>query len=561
MPDGTIIQNVPDGTTQADLLQRYQAYHGKPPQDAERGIFNRAAFPTMLGLTPDVIMGGRQVIDAGAQMLTRGLESAANAIAPDSAFAKTMTGERKNVEAINQQALDAYKRNFSPDTTPGADFARGVGQMLLTAPLTAAAPATTLPRIIAQGAGIGAASNALTPVYGDAENFGRQKIGQAAGGALAGGLTAGAFGVAGRAIAPNVSQDVRAMLDANVTPTPGQMLGGAFKTAEEKASSLPIVGDAIRSAQRKGLEEYNVALYNRILAPIGEKYTGPAGQEGLAAVGDKLSAAYEDALARSVPNIVTPAFRQRLDSLTAMVPAAKRPDFADAIQREIYAKVTPGGTLTPSVAKDAESNLGQLVRDYAGSQGDDRILSRAYQQAQSELRKLVAENNPRIAPRLQAIDQGWTNLVQLENAANSTKVARNAGLVTPADQLRGIKKSDYSARDRRFARGEMPNQDFAQAADAVLSNKYPDSGTTGRMLMNSGVLGALGGGAAFEPTVGMPMTIAGLLASAPYLPGGRQAMAALFGPRPASATAAGDLLKGLAPYLGGAVGGLLTLRQ
>jgi hypothetical protein len=166
-------------------------------------------------------------------------------------------------------------------------------------------------------------------------------------------------------------------------------------------------------------------------------------------------------------------------------------------------------------------------------------------QAQANLRALVAQSNPSIAPRIQAINKGWSDLVQLENAANSTKAARAGGLVTPADQLRGIKKSDFSVRDRRFARGEMPNQDFAQAADAVLSNKYPDSGSIGRLIMGGGLLG---GGAAVSPAV-----LGGAsLATLPYLPGGRQAMAALFARRPDAAEPLGGLLKEIAPYLGAA---------
>jgi hypothetical protein len=121
-------------------------------------------------------------------------------------------------------------------------------------------------------------------------------------------------------------------------------------------------------------------------------------------------------------------------------------------------------------------------------------------------------------------------------------------VVTPADQLRGIKRSDYSVRDRNFARGEMPNQDFAQAADAVLSSKYPDSGSIGRAIMNAGIGSAVGGHAvaAADPTIAAGM---GLLAL-PYLPGGRQAMAALLARRPAGAAKVSDLALSVAPYLG-----------
>ena len=548
MPDGTIITNVPDGITQADLASRYAAHVQSQPSGTDSSpplqlgkinpaLVNRNGLP-MTGA--DVAMGARQPIDAGAQMLTRGLAALADKIAPGSSAAQWLDSQRQGVEDVNRQAFDAYQQAGGA-TRPAAGIGRAIGQGAVTALMAPLRGAASIPAVMGQGAGIGALSGALTPVY-DPTDFAQQKLGQVAQGAAPGALTAGAVNLGARAIAPVMRPAVQAMLDAGVTPTPGQMLGGFFKTAEEKATSLPIVGDAIRYAQRAGLGEYNTALYNRILQPLGLQYKGPAGQEGIAAVGDTLSNAYESLLARSAPTPIA-GLDGRLNSLAAIVPTAKRQDFVDAMQREVFDKVTPGGTLTPSVAKDAESAIGRLIRAYRGSPGDDQLLADAYQQAQAELRNQVAQANPETGPAIQQVNKAWSDLVQLENAANSTKAARAGGIVTPADQLRGIKRADTSVRDRRFARGEMPNQDFAQAADSVLSNTYPDSGSIGRLLLGGGLLG---GGAMLEPTT---LGAAGL-ASLPYLPGGRQAMAAIMARRPAIAAPMRDAITAVAPYLG-----------
>ena len=142
---------------------------------------------------------------------------------------------------------------------------------------------------------------------------------------------------------------------------------------------------------------------------------------------------------------------------------------------------------------------------------------------------------------MQAINQGWANLTQLENAG-AMKGAKN-GVISPSQYLGAVKKSDNSVRDRAFARGEVRNQDLATAADNVLPNTYPDGGSIGRALM-----GGLLGGAAHLVSPLIPM--AGGVGALAYTPWGQKAMAAMLAQRPQAAQVSGDLLKQAAPYLG-----------
>ena len=540
---GWLRSNAPAG-------KKWQASPRVTEDDVRRAMLNRSITPSPLGLGPDVVMGARQVVDAGAQMLTRGLESGANAFAtrgylPQGA-AQFMAGQRQNVEGINQQALDEYSRNFAPDASPGSGIARVAGQALATMPMLPMRAAAGIAGAAAQGAGIGAATSALTPIYNAGDDFWRQKLGQAGQGAKLGAITGGGLGMAGRIISPNTSTEVKALMQEGVTPTLGQTLGGLFKTAEEKATSLPILGDAIRYAQGKGLVDLNRAIYNRILAPLGQKYDGPVGQEGIAKVGDKLSQAYETTLARMGPSPLTNEFTRGVEQLRSML--SSRPDalktFDAILDNEVWQRFTSANTMTPSAMKAADSAIGTAARDYmARGNADQAMAARALSELQRGLRQMAADANPQQAYALNAIDRGWAQLVQLENAGKSVKVARNEGIVSPPDFLRAIKAGDTSARDRVFSRGEMMNQDLAQAADKVLSSKYPDSGTTGRALFNVGITGL---GAWLRPE-----TIAGLgAASVPYLPGARQMVAALLARRPQFAGLLGTPLKQAAPYVG-----------
>jgi hypothetical protein len=531
--------------------------------DIQRAMLTRnIASAAPFGISPDMAMGARQVLDAGAQMAARGLTAVTS---PESGIGQWARQQQQATERANQTALDQYNSTYAPQAFPGSDAMRVVGQALATAPVLPLRAASGMIAATAQGAGLGAATSALTPTYNAGDDFWQQKLAQAKQGAKLGAIAGGGLNVLGRVISPNTSAAVKTMMDENITPTLGQTLGGVFKTAEEKAASLPIVGDAIRYAQGKGLVDFNRAVYDRILAPIGQKYEGPIGQEGIAKVGDRLSSAYDDVL-NTIPMVAVDkpfgAQTLQLQQMAKSLPPQQAQRFNDIVQGEVWNRLTPAGTLSGTSMKEMESKLGQIAKGYRGSPDfDTRQLGAAVSQVQANLRAMVARQFPDQAQTLQAVNQGWSQLTQLERAANTAAVAKREGIITPSDYLRAIKQSDNSVRDRAFARGEMKNQDFAQAADQVLSNKYPDSGTAGRALFNAGVAGA---GAYFTPGV-----LAGLgAASLPYLPGMRQLVATALARRPDFAGLLAAPLKQAAPYLGMAapmglprprIGGLLEL--
>ena len=52
-------------------------------------------------------------------------------------------------------------------------------------------------------------------------------------------------------------------VDEGIGLTPGQNAGGWLKSMEDKATSIPLVGDVINSARRRGLTEFNAAAIER----------------------------------------------------------------------------------------------------------------------------------------------------------------------------------------------------------------------------------------------------------------------------------------------------------
>jgi len=512
-----------------------------------------------VGYAMDAGMGVKQALDALAQMVARGAEGAANKVTPDSVISRLLTGMRQDTEGANKATLDTYNRVAEPDNRTGSALVRGVGQSapLLLAPQVAAGG---LVRGALTGAATGAAGGVLEPVYNVPKDeqgndaFAAAKTKQAGSGAIAGGILGGAGTALAKAIAPKLAGEQAALASEGINMTPGQAAGGWLKDAEDKLTSVPIIGNLIQSGRMRGIEDFNRAVYARAAEPFGEEGAklaakAPVGREGVAKIGDYLSGKYEAALARSNPAPYDEAINGALDKLATMVPQARQGDFQSVIKREIYDKFTPANTITPSVAKQADSEIGRMAREYMGSAAaDDRLYGQALREVQSQVRQLFARSNPDTAPLIRAADQGWATLTQMERAASM--VGARDGIFTPAQFLNAVKRSDNSVRDRKFARGEALNQDLADAAKGVLPSTVPDSGTPGRALM---ALLAGGGGAHMLDPSGIGLAATGL-ASLPYLPGVGPLLTKAAFMRPDGASTLRDLVQGSLPLLGMAAG-------
>ena len=139
------------------------------------------------------------------------------------------------------------------------------------------------PNTLGKAAAVGAGYLGLQPTeeqgMAGIQQRGVEALKGAAGGVLGYGVAKGA----GRVLNPSISPEVTMMQKAGITPTPGQIIGGPAKKAEEAARSIPILGDMITRAQRKGIEQFNRAAINRALNPVG-KSIAPNAPVGYGAV-------------------------------------------------------------------------------------------------------------------------------------------------------------------------------------------------------------------------------------------------------------------------------------
>lgn len=255
-PDGKKYRvEAPEGSTQEDAINyvKNNLHTATPaqPQSKVDSLFDGLKNSFAGGF----VRGARDVVDSGAQMLTRGLESIAPA---GSDFEKYMQAERQKVEGINNAAEQDYRQNWRQGQDVGMDVGRIGGNIAASLPLVAALPgasAATLPGRIGYGVATGAASGALQPVDTSKNtDFAGQKFEQAAiGGAVGafspfiadavGKVVSGLSGKIRSAIKPELVQDISQKISAEFNSR-----GVDFNrlSDEMKKSLMDDVGNALK---------------------------------------------------------------------------------------------------------------------------------------------------------------------------------------------------------------------------------------------------------------------------------------------------------------------------
>ena len=334
-------------------------------------------------------------------------------------------------------------------------------------------------------------------------------------------------------ISPNVAPEVKTLMNEGITPTPGQILGGGAKRFEEGLSSVPVIGDFIKNAQLRAVEDLNKVAFDRALKPIGKELPKDVtGREAIKFTSDTLGDAYEQLLPKMTVKADT-AFNTELSNLKQAVDSgaidqASKNFFNKWVDTNIANKFQGQNAITGETLKGIQRDLQTKINELSlSTSNDERVIAGALKEAQDQFRQLVTRSNPQNAAELKAIDTGYANFKRIQNAAG--KVGAEEGVFSPAQLQNAVRAADKSKDKARFAEGNALMQDLSEAGKTVLGNKVPDSGTPYRTM--AAMLATGGAGLS-----GYPGIAAGL-AAAPvmYSTAGQKMMAALLAKRPAGA--------------------------
>lgn len=514
-PDGSILKiQGPEGATEADLQGAAEAHFAAqqapktediPRHKEERGHkFAQVTPAAKLGMT--ALAGMQGVVEPFAGMAQwLGINKPAQAIQKNQEYAESIAGTPAQVANIGGNLV-------SPLPIKGAG---AVEKALGYAPKLASSA-------VVKGGLQGLMQGAMMPTtvnegegYGDFLSEKAKQLG------VSGGLGAVAGKATQLAMAPQVSEKLQMLKDMGMKAfTPGQLagqfpfIGQSLQKAEQAATSIPLAGQVIGSGIHKTFEDFNRALGNRVLEPLGIKVPKeiPAGNEMLSYVKDKIGGAY-DALLQNATfrDYVNPRTGQntveRLDKLMNRVSNNLVPKEREMFQRDIVdnmiTHIDQLKVMSGSQFRNLEKYLGNQANNFYEKGASS--LGEAYSSMQNMLRNELRKQNPKVGKELEAAHKAFRELEPVEKA--SKMVGAQEGVFTPAQ----LKSS---------AKGNVDYQPVSNAGVNVLGNTLPSSGTAERML----TAGALGLGAASQASdnsmvqsLGLPLALAGMVYNKPAM--------------------------------------------
>lgn len=514
----------PDGMSREEIAT---ALKKLPPVATAQAPAAPAQPTTVMGKLAASPVGGfvrgmMDIPEAGAQLLTRGLE----AISPaGSSMEQFMQSERQRVEDINRQNEVLYRQSragqFMPEEMDVGRVVGNVGASLL--PSTAAVKALNLAAApVKAGAVGGAVSGALQPITPDATDFFTQKAQQiglgtgagAAGGYLsdkmlnlllgrgptiapaAGATTAQAQttatvtptasvtggqmtpGVVGADASAALTQAQRAILDRGKAmgfrTTPGQETGSrSLQQMEARLESNPFTSGTFNEIKATNQKVLNQSAAQAIGVDAIE-LSNPV----LAQAQRQISAVYTKVAS---PNV------QKLDQMYVMngidlIDSAAEGLTTQPLRTNIFVKqlqeLANKGEATGNQLTTLSSKIGKKAKNEMTTVSGDRELG----QALFQIKEIVDDQ---LAAGLSAADQAAFQTARA-NYRNLMTLRSNPGVVNPSSgNVSGLNLA--SALTRKDPRGFMEGTNttpmyeaarFAQAFRPIVG----DSGTATRMM-------------------------------------------------------------------------------
>jgi hypothetical protein len=419
--------------------------------------------------------------------------------------------ERLNASVADREARIQAERG--PDA--GTDWARMGGNVVGSLPLAALGGAGSMAGGVLRAAGTGAlrgavggaAGGALQPAVGP--DFWQEKEHQAIAGGVAGGtLGALSSGLARTLSGPAIGTAERALMNEGIELTPGQMAGGAVKRSEDAMGSIPVLGSAIRDAQRRSIQTFNRAAINRGLASIGEQLPKGlvSGFNAVKYAKDKFTEAYRKVIPNMRGDWFDPQFR---DDLTNLVfKAADKnlpPEYVQQLHfiigNDVVSRfVKEGGHILGEDAQD----IGTVLDGYRNALAQpernpyEKEMGRLIGELDKAFDGMMERRNPVLAPIKRQIDRGYAQHKIIEDATTRAGQVRETpeGTFSPAQLDAAVTAAAKRVgRKPSVAVGEALMQDLSSKARNVLPQSVPDSGTPER----AALMGVIAGGMHFEP--------------------------------------------------------------
>jgi Transglycosylase SLT domain len=270
---------------------------------------------------------------------------------------------------------------------------------------------------------------------------------------------------------PWMSQEARHLLDAGVTPTPGNLFSGVpgavARTAEDVASGVGGVGNVIDYSRNSAQRQYVRAETRAAMEPIAST------ADKLPRAKAAIKAAYERAKAATwLDPTKAQAAAQQAYADSANIPlltSRQRALFGRTLFQKVQS-ISQGGRISGETAKALDAELGDYANRYRTSAVvGERPLGEAFARAQKALRDVLEGD----AAAMRSADTAYSRFIPLKKAgANATP------------QQIGKRQGDRQTPLNEAAQEALP------AGSGRIGHSLQGVGVIGALLTGHGVHGA-----------------------------------------------------------------------
>jgi len=530
LPNGKIIEGVPEGTSKADIQAK--AIKAGLATAADFGMQTPQKAPS------GFLQGVMDPVYGAGQLMAKGMQAVGFYPEEAKAFEQRVVPQREQ-QYLEQRAAAGVE---------GTDWARLGGNILSPANLLAGgAVGSLVAKPLMQAAAIGATQGALAPVT-DVENFGEEKLKQTAAGGIFGVAGAGLVKGAGAVLNPLVSKAEQTMRDLGVKMTPGQIIGGQTKAFEEFAENLPLIGSYISNAKERGLFSFNKGIINKALKKIDDTLPEDViGRDAVQHANTAVSNKYDEVLAKMDFKLDFPAYTNILKvTRSPNLPSAQqRQAVKDIVDSTVFSRLPKDGKIDGPAYKDIESDLLKKVISYKNSTtAAEREIGDALGEVLDSMKGALRKQNPEQSSILRRIDSAYGDIAVMKTAAANSGATN--GVFTPKQYSTAVRQRDMSRNKTSFAAGTARGQDISDAGIEVLE-RDARSTLEGRLATQASGLMTMfqNPAAAVALAVGSPVL---------YSESGIKAMQTILRSRPDAAKKIGELLTSRATKEGSITG-------
>lgn len=534
LPNGVVIENVPETATKEEIKRKAIA----------SGLAKETDFPSTAPtksadrIESGILMGLKDPITAGAQMLPRGLEfvTSLGGAAPN-VVSRFFGSEAKRVDEMAKAEEAQYRQGRLERGEEGFDIARLGGNIVNPANIAVglrAGQALGGASKLRQALAGGAASGLMTPVTSG--EFGEEKLKQGAIGAAGGAVGSAAATVLGKAANPLVSKAEQTMKDLGVQMTPGQLMGGQVRDVERFLEVVPLVGSYITNAKERAIFQFNKGVINKALNKVGTKLPADViGRDAVQEANAIIDKAYDDVLSKVKFSFDTNVYNEGIKAINkAGLNPSQRAELVSKLDKIVLENFRTQGSVDGLVYKGIESDLRKEALSFTTSQMKaERDVGQAMFDVLDVLKNNLRRQNPAETSVLRRVDSAYGDLAVMKTAAANSGAAN--GVFSPKQYATAVRQRDSSRNKTAFAAGSARGQDVADAAVEKLaetSSQYQ----TGRQTVQAVGLGT----AIADPAAALT---AGLASPLLYSKTGLKAMEVVLRNRPELVKKLGEVLE------------------